>query len=109
MLKKIDSENRIWKAFYIFATIASISLVLIAISCMFCSCESGNNECKYDRAKFVCDFRVVTENSNVGYNSFIDVADYTTYSHGVIEITATDGKIYRTHISNVILYTSEGD
>lgn len=108
MLKKINSENRIWKAFYIFATIASVSLVLIVISCMFCSCESSNNKCKYDKAKFVCDFRPTkTENSNVEYSSFIDVAYYVTYSHGVIEITATDGRKYRTHISNVVLYSSE--
>ena len=104
MLKKINSENRIWRAFYIFATIASVSLVLIAISCMFCSCKSSNNKCKYDRAKFVCDFRTY---SNDEYSSFIDVADYTTYSHGVVEITSTDGRIYRTHISNVVLYSLE--
>lgn len=105
VLKKINSENRIWKAFYIFATIASVSLVLIVISCMFCSCESSNNKCKYDRAKFVCDFRTI--NSNDEYSSYIDVADYMTYSNGVIEITATDGRIYRTHISNVVLYSLE--
>lgn len=105
ILKRINLENRIWKAFYIFATIASVSLVLIAISCMFCSCESGNNNCKYDSAKFVCDFRTI--DSNDKYSSYIDVADYTTYSNGVIEITATNGRIYRTHISNVVLYSSE--
>lgn len=107
-LRLINSENRIWRAFYIFVTIASVSLILIAISYMFCSCGSSNNKCKYDKAIFVCDFRPTkTENPNVVYSSIIDVADYMTYSHGVIEITATDGRIYRTHISNVVLYSSE--
>ena len=112
MLKKINSENRIWKAFYIFAIIASLLLLGFGIGCIMCSCKATEADAsiltEYDKAIFVCDFRPTkTENPNVGYSSIIDVADYTTYSHGVVEITATDGRIYRTHISNVVLYSSE--
>ena len=112
MLKKINSENRIWRAFYIFAITASMLLLGFGIGCIMCSCKATEAEAsiltEYDKAIFVCDFRP-TESLNSTDAHTIDVADYTHISNGMIKIVAKDGRAFYTHGSNVILYTSEGD
>ena len=111
-LRLINSENRIWRTLYIFAITASILLLGIGIGYIMCSCKATKAEAsiltEYDKAVFVCDFRP-TESLNSINAHTIDIVDYTHTSNGMIKIVAKDGRVFYTHGSNVILYTSEGD